>query len=102
MDNYWTYNTLFYLIILATFPRIALLFANVTGNIFFWIGWLFLPRITISIFATLFYSSTNPILVILSWLIAFSGETAEKKYGYKIKNKVVKKETRNTEYEIIN
>ena len=102
MDNYWTHNTLIYLITLAIFPRLALLFANITGNIFFWIGWFFLPRITIAIFATIFYGTTNPILVVLSWLIALSGETAEKKYGYKVKNKVTKKDTRDTEYEIIN
>ena len=101
MDNFWTYHSEIYLIFLSFFPRIALLFCNVSGNVFFWLGWFFLPRITIAILATIFYASTDPILVILSWIIALSGETAEKKYGYKIRNKVNKTQSRNVEYEVI-
>ena len=100
MEGYWTNNSIFFLIGLTFFPRISLLFCKIYGNLLFWIGWFFLPRITIAILATYFYSSTNPILVILSWLFAISGETAEKSYGYNVKNKVTKKSI-NAEYEII-
>ena len=54
-----------------------------------------------AVLATYFYSSTDPLLVILSWLFAIGGETAEKSYGYKIKNKGNKKII-DAEYEIIN
>ena len=100
MDGYWINNNLLFLIILTLFPRFSLLFANVSGNILFWIGWLFLPRIMIAFFATIFYWETNPILVILSWIFAFGGESAEKKYGLKMKEKISNK-TREAEFEII-
>ena len=101
MVSYWTHNSFTFLILLSIFPRVGLLFCNISLSFLFWIGWLFLPRITIAIFATYYYASTNPILVIISWFIALSGETAEKKYGYKMKTKVSKKESRETEFEII-
>ena len=102
MENYWTYHGLIYLIGLTLFPRLSLLFCNVYGNILFWIGWLFLPRITIAIFATIFYSTTNPILVVLSWIFALGGESAEKKYSYKMATKSKSKKIIDAEYEIIN
>ena len=39
--------------------------------------------------------------MILSWIIALSGESAEKSYSYKIKNKKFNK-TRTVDYEVIN
>jgi len=101
MENFWLNNSLFFLIGLALFPRLSLLFCNVPGSILFWIGWFIFPRITIAIFATIFYSGTNPILVILSWIIALGGESAEKSYGYKAKKKINKKKIQEIEYEII-
>ena len=101
MEGYWTNNSILFLIGLTFFPRISLLFCNISGNILFWIGWFFLPRIMTAVLATYFYSSTDPLLVILSWLFAIGGETAEKSYGYKIKNKRNKKII-DAEYEIIN
>tara|TARA_Y100000590_G_scaffold281989_1_gene317192 strand:- start:252 stop:569 length:318 start_codon:yes stop_codon:yes gene_type:complete len=101
MENFWTSNSIVLLIGLTLFPRLSLLFCNIHGTILFWIGWLIFPRITIAIFATLFYSSTNPILVILSWLIALGGESAEKSYGYKVKRKRESTKTHEIEYEVI-
>tara|TARA_B100000029_G_C17526768_1_gene941921 strand:+ start:801 stop:1109 length:309 start_codon:yes stop_codon:yes gene_type:complete len=100
MDSYWSNHSLLFLIGLTIFPRLTLLFANVSSSILFWIGWLFIPRIMIAFLATFFYWETNTILVLLSWLFAFGGESAEKKYGYKIKNKYNNKE-RNAEFEIV-
>ena len=54
----------------------------------------------IAVNATIYYLDTNPILVILSWIIALSGESAEKSYSYKIKNKKFNK-SRDIKYEII-
>lgn len=100
MDGYWTNHGLLFLIGLTIFPRFTLLFSNISSNILFWLGWLFLPRLMIALLATFFYWETNMILVLLSWLFAFGGESAEKKYGYKIKNKYNNK-TRNPEFEIV-
>jgi len=100
MDNFFTNHTMGYLIILSIFPRFGLLFCGIQGTIFFWIGWLFLPRVMIAILATLFYSTTNPILVILSWISAFSGESAEKKFSYKYSKKM-KNKIKQTDYEVI-
>ena len=102
MENFWLHNSIIILIGLTLFPRITLLFCNVSGSILFWIGWISFPRITVAIFATLYYLSTNPILVILSWLFALGGESAEKTYGYKKTKINIFTNTRNIDYEIIN
>jgi len=100
MEGYWTNNGLFLLIGFILFPRVTLLFCNIPGNLLFWLGWFFIPRITVAIFATIYYLYTNPILVILSWIFAIGGESAEKKYTYNIK-KSISKNSRKPEYEII-
>ena len=98
MENFWLNNSIFYAIALALFPRFSLLFCNVTGSIIFWIGWFFLPRITVAVLATIFYASTNPFLVILSWIFALGGESAEKKYGYNMTTKKQTKKIENVEF----
>ena len=100
MDNFWTYHTLLILIGFTFFPRISLLFCNIPSSFLFWIGWIILPRLIIAVNATIYYLDTNPILVILSWIIALSGESAEKSYSYKIKKNKFSK-SRNIKYEII-
>ena len=102
MDTFWSNHSYVLLIGLVLFPRFSLLFCNVSGSVLFWIGWLFLPRITVAILSTIFYSSTNPILVILSWMFALGGESAEKKYGYKMTKHRGKNKIKNAEYEVIN
>ena len=101
MENFWSNNSLFLLIGLSLFPRLSLLFCNIPGSILFWIGWLAFPRITTAIFATIFYASTNPILVIVSWIIALGGESAEKSYGYKVKRRGGFKKSKEIQYEVI-
>ena len=102
MENFWSHNSVLLLIGLSLFPRLSLLFCNISGTILFWIGWLIFPRITIAVFATLFYSYTNPILVIFSWVIALGGESAEKSYGYKVKKRGSFKQTKEIGFEVIN
>ena len=101
MENFWLNNSILYAVGLALFPRLSLLFCTINGSIIFWLGWFFFPRITIAILATLFYSSSNPFLVIISWIFALGGESAEKKYGYKATKKRTKQKVENVEYEII-
>ena len=100
MDNFWTYHTIFLLLGFTFFPRLSLLFCNIPGSLLFWLGWFILPRIVIAFNATIYYLDSNPILVILSWIIALGGESAEKKYSYKIKKNNFNS-SKNIEYEII-
>lgn len=44
----------------------------------FWLGWLICPRFVIAVLA-LPYFATNPVLVVGAWVLAFAGESAEKK-----------------------
>lgn len=77
--NFWELHGLLFLAGLTFFPRITvLLFSGVTGGLLFWIFFLILPRIVIPILAAYHYWDTNPVLVILSFIICLSAETGEK------------------------
>jgi hypothetical protein len=77
--NYFERHGLFFLIFLSFFPRLSLLFSSVPfGGIFWWLGFIFCPRILVSSLATVVYGHTNPVLVFLSWVIAIMGEIFEK------------------------
>jgi len=70
------------LIGLVVFPRLTIFIGWLvgylaTGGAWFWLGWFFVPRFLIALIATLSYWNTNPVLVVLSWLFALSGTTAE-------------------------
>jgi uncharacterized protein YqcC (DUF446 family) len=48
-----------------------------------WLGWLFVPRFVAAILATSYFWDTNPVLCILTWLVALgrgsaSAETARR------------------------
>ena len=85
--SYWAVHGIiggiFLGLMLAGLPRLSLAFlALVSGSIgvSFWglVGWAFAPRLLVAIIATTVYWQTNPFLVVLSWAMAFGGETAEK------------------------
>lgn len=77
--NFWDKHGVFFLIFITFFPRLTLLFSSVaTGGFFWWLGFLFVPRVLVAALATVSYFHTNPVLVIISWLVAIGGETAEK------------------------
>ncbi|MGE3609813.1 MAG: hypothetical protein AB7I27_09535 [Bacteriovoracaceae bacterium] len=68
-----------FLIFITIFPRLTLLFSSVvSGGFFWWLGFIFVPRILVAILATIAYFHTNPILVVISWLVALGGEFLEK------------------------
>lgn len=72
-DNYGVLT----LLGLAIFPRITLLVASfATGGFFWWLGWLLTPHLLVAILG-LSYWDTNPVLVVISWLLAFGGTGAE-------------------------
>ncbi len=77
--DYWSMHGILFLIAISLFPRLTLLFSNVaSGGLFWWLGWFFAPRLLVAFLATISYWRTNPILVIISWLIALGGESSEK------------------------
>ena len=77
--NYWDVRGVFFLFFITLFPRLTLLFSSVvSGGFLWWLAWLFAPRFLVAYLATIAYWNTNPILVILSWVIALGGETSEK------------------------
>jgi hypothetical protein len=78
-SDYWDHHGIFFLIFIALFPRLTLLFSGIPiGGLLGWLGWLFAPRLLVAIFATLTYWYQNPILVVIAWLVAFGGESSEK------------------------
>lgn len=81
VENFWDNHGLFFLAFITFFPRLTLLFSSIPfGGLLWWLGLLFAPRILVSFLATLAYWNENPILVIISWMIALGGESSEKYY----------------------
>lgn len=77
--DYWQKHGVFFLIFITLFPRLTLLFSSVaTGGFLWWLGFIFCPRILVASLATVAYFHTNPILVVISWIVALGGETMEK------------------------
>lgn len=77
--NFFEKHGIFFLIFITIFPRLTLLLSSVaTGGFLWWLGFIFCPRILVASLATVAYFHTNPILVIISWIVALGGETMEK------------------------
>lgn len=78
--NFWHVHGVLFIFFMFFFPRLTLLFSSVPfGGLFWWLGFIFAPRLLVAILATIHYVQTNPILVLLTWCWALSGETVEKK-----------------------
>lgn len=77
--DFYQKHGFFFLVFITLFPRLTLLFSSVvTGGFFWWLGFIFCPRILVASLATVSYFHTNPILVVISWIVALGGETMEK------------------------
>lgn len=77
--DFFQKHGIFFLIFITLFPRLTLLFSSVaTGGFLWWLGFIFCPRILVASLATVSYFHTNPILVVISWIVALGGETMEK------------------------
>lgn len=50
-----------------------------TFGVLGWLGWVFMPRLTVAIIATSKYWDMNPVLVVFTWLWALGGESSEKR-----------------------
>lgn len=65
------------LIYLALFPRLTLLLGSfATGGVLWWLGWVFAPHLLVAILSLPYWDS-NPVLVVIAWLMALSGTSAE-------------------------
>jgi len=77
--NFFEQHGILTLICLALFPRITLLVASfATGGFLWWIGWVIAPHFLVAILS-LPYWDTNPVLVIVAWMLAFGGTGVEAK-----------------------
>ena len=77
MGDFFTNHGVFTLICLALFPRLTLLLASfATGGLMWWLGWIFAPHLLVAILA-LPYWDTNPVLVIIAWIMAIGGTGGE-------------------------
>lgn len=78
-EDFFKNHGYFFLIFIALFPRLTLLFSSVvSGGFLWWLSFIFYPRILVASLATIAYFKTNPELVVISWLIAIPAEAAEK------------------------
>ena len=78
--DFWSNHGVLFILFMFFFPRLTLLFSSVPfGGLFWWLGFIFAPRLLVAVLATTAYWQTNPILVTLTWFWALSGETFEKR-----------------------
>lgn len=77
--NFFEHHSVITLICLALFPRLTLLIASFsTGGVLWWLGWIFSPHFLVAILS-LHYWDTNPVLVVVAWLVGFGGTITESK-----------------------
>ncbi len=82
--DFWAVHGILFCLACAVFPRLTLFFLSFAANTLAItplgiLGWFFMPRLTIAIIGTMYYGDTNPLLVVIAWLVAISGEFGEKK-----------------------
>ena len=79
MDSFWHHHGIFFIVFMFFFPRLTLFFSSVPfGGIFWWLGFIFAPRLLVAILATTIYWQTDMILCVLTWIWALGGEGVEK------------------------
>ncbi len=79
MTDFWEIHGVWFIIFMAFFPRLTMLFATTAGGGFlYWLGWFLAPRLTVAILATTYFWQTNTVLVVFTWIWALAGESCEK------------------------
>lgn len=79
MDSFWDFHGLWFIFFMFLNPRLTMLFATIWGGFWWWLGWFFVPRLTVAILATMYFGGTNIVLVVFTWIWALSGEVIEKR-----------------------
>lgn len=78
--TFWNYHGVGFILAMCFFPRLTMLLCTTVGGGFlYWAGWLFAPRLTVAIIATHCFGQSDTFLVVLTWMWALTGESAEKK-----------------------
>lgn len=80
--DFWVVHGWGFIFCMFFFPRLTMwLGTAVTGSfgVLGWLGWIFMPRLTVAIIATGLYWHTNTVLVVFTWLWALGGESTEKR-----------------------
>ena len=76
---------MWFIFFMFLFPRLTMLAMGIFMswmNPLFFIGWLLVPRLTVAIIASMCYFRTNPVLCVITWIWALSGESTEKSTGF--------------------
>jgi len=74
--NFWDEYSWWVLPALAVFPRLTLFLLFPWGGWLWWVGWFLTPHLLVAILA-LGYWDTNPVLVVMSWIMAVAGTFGE-------------------------
>jgi len=75
---------LLFLVGATFFPRLTMLFAvSMPFGFLAWLGWLFVPHLTVAVLATTYYWHTNPVLCVIAWFVAIGGTAGEGKVASK-------------------
>jgi hypothetical protein len=80
--DFWEVHGWVFVLCMFFFPRLTMLLGTaVTAGfgVLGWLGWVFMPRLTVAILATGKYWDTNEVLVVFTWIWALGGEGTEKK-----------------------
>ena len=82
--DFWQVHGWLFLLGATFFPRLTMLFAvTAPFGILAWLGWLFVPHVTVAVLATIYYWDTNPVLCVIAWLVAVGGTAGEGKVASK-------------------
>lgn len=74
---------IFFLICIAIFPRLTIIFATsiIPGfGLLAWLGFIFTPHLLVAILATSWYWDTHPGLCVIAWIVALGGTGGEATY----------------------
>jgi hypothetical protein len=82
--DFWHVHGWLFLIGATFFPRLTMLFAvSAPFGLLAWLGWLFVPHVTVAVLATVYYWHTNPVLCAVAWFVAIFGTAGEGKIASK-------------------
>ena len=82
--DFWQVHGWLFLMGVTFFPRLTMLFAvTAPFGILAWLGWLFVPHVTVAMLATIYYWDTNPVLCVIAWFVAAGGTAGEGKVASK-------------------
>lgn len=76
--NFWNFHGVWFIIGMITFPRITMFFfATMAWGPLCILGFIFVPYLTAAIIATNLYWDSNTVLCVFAWLVALSGTFGE-------------------------